>query len=88
MDSGPAGQQRDDGLIDMPHPAVGAPLYSLPCLLCLHTQCQRAWQSSLGVSFQVLAVVTSDLGIPGVGCDLLPLALLSLAQYSQLPDST
>lgn len=80
MDSGPVGQQRDE-LIDMLHPEVEALLSSLPCC-CAHTpSVQRAWQNSLGVLFHVLAGVTSDLGIPGVGCvTFLPSALFSLAQ--------
>lgn len=55
---------------DTPNPAMGAPLSRLPCLLCPHTQCPKGMAGQDCASFQVIAVVTSDLGIPRVGCDL------------------
>ena len=65
MDSGPAGQQRDDEFIDTPHPAVEHP-YPAFLACCTHTpSVQRAGPNSAGMLFQVLAVITSDLGIPG-----------------------
>lgn len=62
MDSGPARQQRDDEFIGHCIQQWGT-LISLPGLLCPHSV-QRAGPNSAGMLFQVLAVITSDLGIP------------------------
>ena len=84
VDSGPARQQRDDGLINMPHPAVGHPYLASPAC-CTHTpSVQRAELSSAVMLFRVLAVVTNDLGIPRANCELLT-SCSTLAQCPWLP---
>lgn len=57
-------------MIDTAHPAVVLPY---PAFTAYHTHTpsvQRAGPSSAGMLFQVLALVTSDLGIPGANREL------------------
>lgn len=72
---------------DTPNPAVGAPLSRLPCLLCPHTQCPKGMAGQYCASFQVIAVVTSDLGIPEVGCDLSTSCPTRFSSMPSTPDT-